>query len=124
MFESFQGVRLLGVDYSEQSIRLAEGMNVGLNIDFRCVNLLENNISDRFDAATLIEVYEHIHPDITEKFIETVHNLLAKNGFLHITVPHKNMPVSSKHFRHFTVSGLTQEFEKYFEIVEVVPFEK
>ncbi len=120
----FPGARLLGIDYSERSIRLAQAMNSDLGIDFCCTNILEGRINNRFEAATLMEVYEHIEPNICDQFLERINHLLSRDGLLHVTVPHINIPVSSHHFRHFTVTGLTSELEKHFKVLEVIPFEK
>lgn len=120
----FPDTRLLGIDYSERSIHFAQLMNLDVGIDFLCANILNDSLPDRFDAATLMEVYEHIEPDLSDQFLQGIHRLLAEDGLLHVTVPHKNVPVSSKHFRHFTVDSLMSELGKHFEILEVVPFEK
>ena len=37
---------------------------------------------------------------------------------------YRNIPLGAHHFRHFTIEILTNELEKYFEIVEIIPFEK
>jgi hypothetical protein len=41
-----------------------------------------------------------------------------------MTVPHSNKPVEAKHYRHFTVKSLSDVLFNYFDIVEVIPFEK
>lgn len=124
MYERFPDTHVMGVDYSERSILLAQGLNCGLKIKFCSANILQDSLGELFETATLMEVYEHIEPRLADSFLQGVYNLLEKDGVLHLTVPHQNVPVSKHHFRHFSISELTAELEKYFEIIEVIPFEK
>ncbi|MDA3834978.1 MAG: class I SAM-dependent methyltransferase [Spirochaetales bacterium] len=124
LYECFPRSLVIGVDYSERSIRLAQGLNSDLGINFRSANIINDNLNEQFESAALMEVYEHIEPELADSFLQGVNRLLVKDGVLHLTVPHENIPVSAHHFRHFTISSLTAELEKYFEIVEVIPFEK
>lgn len=124
MFLQFPKTRLLGFDYSERSILLARGMNSDLGIEFRCADIIQEDIGEQFDVATLMEVYEHIDPTLSDQFLQGISRLLSDNGVLHLTVPHANMPLAHHHFRHFTIADLTAELESHFEILEVMPFEK
>ena len=113
-----------GVDYSIKSINMAKALNSDMNIDFFAKNIIEDSLKRTYDVATLMEVYEHIPPEISNDFLSGIHKLLNNEGILHLTVPHKNVPVSAHHFRHFSVKSLVTELEPYFDIIEVMPFEK
>ncbi|AMC10859.1 hypothetical protein Lupro_06205 [Lutibacter profundi] len=120
----FPNVKVTGVDYSNRPIQLAKALNYELDIEFITANIIEDKLPQKYHVATLMEVYEHIEPKNAEQFLKGVYNILENNGILHLTVPHKNVPVAPHHFRHFSVKTLTDELEKHFEILEVIPFEK
>lgn len=124
LYLKFKNLKVEGVDYSEKPIQLARALNSDLNIKFHTKNIIENKFSETFDIATLMEVYEHIEPKNAKLFLKGVYETLNNDGILHLTVPHKNVPIAPHHFRHFTVESLTNELKEYFEIIEVVPFEK
>lgn len=120
----FGNANVAGVDYSPRPIDLAKALNADLDIDFEAKNIICERHEKTYDTATLMEVYEHIHPDDSEAFLKGISNLLSTNGVLHLTVPHKNIPIAPHHFRHFNSELLISELEKYFIIDEVVPFER
>jgi 2-polyprenyl-3-methyl-5-hydroxy-6-metoxy-1,4-benzoquinol methylase len=124
LFKEFSKVIVKGLDYSNRSIQLAKGLNDDLNIDFYCENIIENELSEKFSTAILMEVYEHIQPSLADHFLKGIYNLLEPGGVLHLTVPHENTPVYPHHFRHFNSNNLISELGKHFEIIEVIPFEK
>lgn len=121
---SFPEARLAGVDYSARSIALATGLNHGSDISFGAADLINGDMSADFDAAVLVEVYEHIPPADGPRFLEGVARLIRPGGTLHLTVPHVNVPVSAHHFRHFNSEILTAELAEQFDIVSVLPFER
>lgn len=109
--------RITGVDYSERAIQLARALNPTL--DFRCLDITSEPVGETFDVLTLIEVFEHIPPHIANAFVAALHPLVRENGCLLVTVPHENIPVSAKHFQHFSVQKLLEYFEPYFILEEV-----
>lgn len=120
----FPQAKVTGVDYSNRPIQLAKALNYELNIEFITANIIKDKLPQQYNTATLMEVYEHIEPKNAELFLKGIYNALSDGGILHLTVPHKNVPIAPHHFRHFSVKTLTAELEKYFEIIEVLPFEK
>jgi len=120
----FPNIKVTGVDYSKKPIQLAKALNNELNIEFIAANIIEDKLPKKYDVATLMEVYEHIEQKNAEQFLKGISNVLVDDGILHLTVPHENVPVAPHHFRHFSIKTLTTELEKYFEIIEIIPFEK
>jgi 2-polyprenyl-3-methyl-5-hydroxy-6-metoxy-1,4-benzoquinol methylase len=120
--EEFKNQEVDGIDYSEKAICLAKAMDFYGN--YHCVDILSKQWNKKYDIALLIEVFEHIHPEKSEDFLNAVAHLLNPEGVLILTVPHINVPVESKHYRHFTIAAIFQCLEQYFNIVEVIPFEK
>lgn len=120
--KEFSHVEVEGIDYSEKAIRLAKAMD--FEGKYECLDITKNQLKKRYDIALLIEVFEHIQPECGEAFLSAVANLINPGGLLIMTVPHINVPVEPKHYRHFSVETLSQCLEKKFVIEEIIPFEK
>jgi SAM-dependent methyltransferase len=118
----YPGVDPLGVDYSERSIAMARAMNP--DIDYEVRNVIEEPLDHEFDAATCVEVLEHVPPEDCDAFVATVADALAPGGRLVLTVPHSNKPVNDKHYRHFDSTDLSNLLSPHFETVEFVPFDR
>jgi 2-polyprenyl-3-methyl-5-hydroxy-6-metoxy-1,4-benzoquinol methylase len=122
---AFESSTVVGIDYSRRAIALASAMNADTaNLKFECIDITETHSLGTFDVAVLMEVFEHIPIEDTGKFMKSVRALLSDNGFLYLTVPHANKPVEYTHFQHFTIEKISDCLRPYFEIAEIVPFEK
>lgn len=117
----FPGRELAGVDYSERAIALARAMNPGGAYEAK--DICAAPPARAFDAATLVEVLEHIEPARTPAFVAAVAAHVRPGGHLVVTVPHVNRPVERKHFRHFTSGDVAALFAPWFETEAVVPFD-
>lgn len=120
--DNYSDIRIMGIDYSNRAIDLAKAMNPESN--FISINIINNILEDKFDAITLVEVFEHIPLDLCNDFVDGLSNQLNDNGVIYLTVPHKNKPLSYKHFQHFTYDSLSEYFTGKFKIEEVVFFDK
>ena len=118
----FPDRHIAGVDYSKKALAFAKAMHP--HGKFYHVNILHKKLHSKFDLATLIEVLEHIDPRSQDKFIKALSALLTENGTLLLTVPHENIPLGYKHFRHFTIQSLSDCLKPYFQIVDSVFLEK
>jgi SAM-dependent methyltransferase len=107
-----------GVDYSPRAIQLAQALNPTLK--FRCMDILEEEPEARAAVLTLIEVFEHIPPERAKEFVAGLRRMIDDQGHLVVTVPHANVKVSRKHFRHFTAPTLEEAFAEHFAVEEVV----
>lgn len=114
--------RFVGIDYSPRAVSFAKGFSP--HIDFKCFDLTNNDLGEQFDVATLIEVLEHISPENISRFLSGVKKTLKPGGRLIMTVPHSNVPVSPKHFRHFSSAQLRDLLQPFFQKIEIVPFDK
>lgn len=119
--EAFPEKYISGIDYSERAINLAKGFNP--HIDFHNVNIIEDKIDKKFDVLTLIEVFEHLPLDTAPKFVTSLKDILSEKGYLLLTVPHENLPVSKKHYQHFNGERLKKYFSEHFEVEGEVYFE-
>lgn len=113
----FNGKKVIGIDYSEKAINLAKAMSP--SVDFKCIDILHPHDLKRCDLVTLIEVFEHIPLDFCEAFVRSLFNILKDGGGVFLTVPHKNVPVSYKHFQHFNLTSIEKYFGDYFTIEDV-----
>jgi 2-polyprenyl-3-methyl-5-hydroxy-6-metoxy-1,4-benzoquinol methylase len=121
----FPDIQVTGIDYSKQAITLASAMNQDLpGLVFSNVNITEHVLSDKYEMAILMEVFEHIPIGEAHKFLSAIHRSLKKDGLLLMTVPHSNKPVEYKHFQHFTIESVVKYLSPHFNVIEVVPFEK
>jgi SAM-dependent methyltransferase len=115
-------VDLLGIDYSERAIDMANAMNPG--IKYESQDIIENSVNEQFEVVTLIEVLEHIPPNKLSEFIESIVEILDGGGILILTVPHNNKPVQDKHYQHFSQKELFNLFERHFDNLDFIPFDK
>jgi 2-polyprenyl-3-methyl-5-hydroxy-6-metoxy-1,4-benzoquinol methylase len=118
---AFPRARVVGIDYSERAIQLARGMNP--RIEFQCCDIVRRKKAERFDAAVLMEVLEHIAISEANEFVHAVSAHLNSSGRLYLTIPHTNCRLTPKHYQHFTETMLARYFESDFRILELCPFE-
>jgi 2-polyprenyl-3-methyl-5-hydroxy-6-metoxy-1,4-benzoquinol methylase len=118
----FPQKKIVGIDYSERAILLARALNP--TAEFLNIDITNCDIESKYDAITLIEVFEHIPIEQCEKFVDVLSDILNEKGKIYLTVPHKNKPISYKHFQHFTLSDLKNHFKKNFIIKEVEYIQK
>ena len=117
----YPDIKSLGVDYSEQAIRLAKAMNPSLH--YRATNILDERLFEQFDVVTLVEVLEHIPPAQVPDFIQAAATLVKPNGKVILTVPHSNQRVQEKHYQHFTSQKLKELLAPHFRELEFLPFD-
>lgn len=117
----FPDAKLLGIDYSERAIRLAQALHP--EIEYRTVDLFEQNVGGLFDVATLVEVIEHIPPARLPEFVRAVAACVKDGGRAIVTVPHANKPLAKKHFQHFTSDSLRAVLAPHFRTIEMIPFD-
>ena len=118
----FEGKKITGVDYSEKAINLAKALNPSL--DFKCEDIINSKITEKYDIITLIEVFEHVPLDCIRAFINAMICMLNNNGRIYLTVPHVNRTMDDRHFQHFTVERLTEYFGEFFDFEKVIYFEQ
>jgi SAM-dependent methyltransferase len=101
---SCPGVQFNGIDVSTRALALANLFRTRDNAHFRELDLrstLDEDLLEQ-DLVTAIEVLEHIPPEHAVAFLQRAYSLVRPGGTFLVTVPHANVPVHAKHFRHFT----------------------
>lgn len=100
--------KIKGIDLSEQAILLAKAFNP--EIDFEKKSIADEK--EQWRALTCIEVLEHISDDEISFFIRRMAQLLKPNGEIFIVVPSVNIPMKSKHYRHYTLKVLENQIQE------------
>ena len=77
------GVEVVGLDISKRSIEYAKkrAEELGLKIDYRCMNFFDMDFTGEFDAA--IQIYGELNTfsdAMRDKLLELVHKALKKDG--------------------------------------------
>lgn len=120
--ERFGDLRLLGIDSSGRAITLARQMSPALR--YERVDIVTHPPDDRFEVATLLEVIEHVPPDILPRFLSAVAGVLEPGGYLIVTAPHVNAPLPKKHFQHFEPDRLREVLPPSLTLLKTVAFDR
>lgn len=110
-----ENIKLHGTDFSEKALGFARAFT-GTRVSF--TNDVPGN--KEYDMWTAIEVFEHIPVDEADAFLKTLGNSVKTGGVGILTVPHTNVPLNPKHYRHFTETTLRESLEHHFEIEKIV----
>jgi SAM-dependent methyltransferase len=70
------------------------------------------------DAIIAMEVLEHIPPAELTKVIVQLRSVLDARGILIVTVPTTNIPLTPKHYQHFTLETFLPYVGEWFELLE------
>lgn len=115
------GMVVAGIDYDQRAIDWARMFTPQAAFWAGDLRMIET--ARRWDTASLIEVIEHIPPTELASFIEAVRRMLPIGARLIATVPHRNKPVSSKHYQHFSFDHLRTTLAPHFRIEDIFGFE-
>ena len=119
IFPGSDGLSWTGVDYDEAAIAWARTMNAD-RVRFLVADMAE--VDARYNSATLVEVAEHVPPDLLPDFIANLSRMLLPGAELLLTVPHKNQSVQRKHYQHFDFGSVRSYFCPAFEVVSMHGF--
>ncbi|MFV8281337.1 class I SAM-dependent methyltransferase [Christiangramia marina] len=100
-------IRKVGVDLSPRPIKFAQAFHP--DIEFHCADA--NQLKEEFDVVTAIEVLEHVPDEQVTNFLKILEKRLIESGKIIISVPTTVLPVSEKHYRHYTLEILKQQLE-------------
>jgi 2-polyprenyl-3-methyl-5-hydroxy-6-metoxy-1,4-benzoquinol methylase len=106
--------RYLGIDLSEKAIKFADAFKNCDNVQFKVLNL--KDVNEKFDCVLAIQVLEHIPDDQIRDFMDYLARVTNNLGFLIISVPTMNFPVTKKHYRHYTIEKILSEKPEGFSL--------
>lgn len=102
IFAASRGARVKGVDLSEKAIaennKASQYLEMG-NLTFACENFMEYHDATVYDVVMMTEVLEHLPDD--RRALEKIHDLLAPQGSLLMSVPSVNAPLHKRYVRAF-----------------------
>jgi 2-polyprenyl-3-methyl-5-hydroxy-6-metoxy-1,4-benzoquinol methylase len=114
--------RVIGVDYSERAISFAKAFNP--KAEFYTQDILNLKLSHMFDHIVMIETLEHVYPSEIPALLEKLAEMLKQEGSLIITVPTNRVPLSDKHYQHFTEESLTKAIESHFTVKKCIGYSR
>jgi 2-polyprenyl-3-methyl-5-hydroxy-6-metoxy-1,4-benzoquinol methylase len=72
--QRFSSRKVLGIDYSKRAIQLAKSMSP--HTEYRQIDITTEALDEQFDLGILMEVFEHVNPEVAAQFVEAVANCL------------------------------------------------
>lgn len=94
-----------GIDIDERALSFARAFCP--SVEFQYTDVREPTA--QYDAATLVEVLEHIPDGETTNFLSACMSWVKPGGSLIITVPSDNVPLNAKHYQHYSTQTLANE---------------
>jgi 2-polyprenyl-3-methyl-5-hydroxy-6-metoxy-1,4-benzoquinol methylase len=110
--------KLTGIDTSEKAINFAKIFTPSAKFIAEDINKYKTK--QKFDVITSVEVLEHLQPNDLNKVINSLHNLLKKDGYFIITVPSNNIPRFEKHYQHFSINSMQNILGEKFKIIKSI----
>ena len=117
-----ENARLFGVDHSEKAVEFAKCFCPTATFFAQDIKKLDSR--NRFDSIVLIETFEHFIPAERPEIVKKIHELLQPNGKLIVTVPTTNVPLSKRHYEHFTAKTLEDAMRPFFKAEKITGHSK
>ena len=113
---------VIGIDYSEKALSFAKAFNP--ERFFYTQDLRKLNLPRKFHGAVMIETLEHIIPDDIPAVMRNIKEVLYPGSRFVVTVPSVNLPVSEKHYQHFSEESLAAVLSPHFEIKDLHGYDR
>lgn len=107
---------ITGIDYSAQAIAFAQAFAPECSFLIADMTTFK---SQPFDKVVSIEVMEHIPPSEVKNFAKNLTACVKPGGLLVISVPSSKMPVTKKHYQHFSPKDMFEIFKPWCELIEI-----
>ena len=106
----------VGVDLSEKAITFAKAFHAEVHFYAQDVRFLK----DKFDIVACIEVLEHVPDEMLSEFLCALCDRINNDGYIVISVPTTVIPLSEKHYRHYTLEVLKENIDQSQAALELV----
>lgn len=111
-----------GVDVSAKALAWARVFDGAARFEER--DIVTTPPAEPVDVITLVEVLEHIEPSQLPGFVAKAAEELRPGGWAIVTVPHKNVRTTPKHYQHFNSETLTAALSDSFDVQKVMFMDK
>ncbi|WP_447979446.1 class I SAM-dependent methyltransferase [Candidatus Nitrospira bockiana] len=118
-----KGCRVFGRDVSERAIAFAELLVPAADVkrgDLRSLEFPDNF----FDRILLFGVLEHLPVPDMKNVLRELQRVARPGGRIAVLVPSTVVPVSPKHYCHFTATTLSELLDPFFSVLHVVGHHK
>lgn len=112
--------QIAGVDIDTRAIAWARMFNPNAHLHAGDMAALDGG----YHSASLVEVLEHVPPEVLPGFVSDAAKLLRPGGLIVVTVPSVEKKVVGKHFQHFSFEHIRSVLEPHFDDLEVRGFER
>lgn len=110
---------VVGIDISESGLQFARCLVP--QVKFCLMDSSQMAFPDSsFDVISCLDVLEHLSEQKLKETLNEIHRVLKDNGALIISVPSKNKPLESKHYRHFNSEEISEVMEPLFTIGKLI----
>jgi SAM-dependent methyltransferase len=98
-----KGYRVVGVDYTESAIKFARLLVPDGEFHVGDLRELPPGVkAHRFDYIVFVEALEHLPIEYQDGVLKELRSLLAPSGKLILSVPSNRIPVSRRHYKHYS----------------------
>ena len=106
--------KVVGVDINPMSLAVARSKfkDFRYPCEFRCLNVVEEKIDEKFDSIVCFHVFEHIYPDDVPAFLSNVSDMLDDKGFLIMGMPYDKAFNDKCHVAWYKVDSLVEVMSK------------
>jgi len=120
--------QVTGVDLNDNSLALASKVFASAeNLSYEKYNVMElDKKAEKFDTITAFEVIEHLDPEETDLFLDSLASALSVDGELLLSTPNHDVVLKSRsdvpsfHINNFRATELKKALERHFEDVTMV----
>ena len=116
------------IDIDRDAIEKAKENNKKRNIKFYNIDVLDGLPFDRnsFDSVVCFQVFEHIDPRKTKRFLSEIERILKSSGKLFLTTPNRKIrllffqkPLNKYHKKEYSAKSLRKSLERVFSRVDI-----
>ncbi|SRR6266446_4981102 len=113
---------VLGVDFSEYTVRKNSELDHSLGVEYLCMDISKSLglIKREFDIITMCEILEHL--DEPERVVAEAMSLLRKGGLFILTCPHDNEIPDPEHVRQWGHDEVFHLLAPYSSTISFVHF--
>ncbi|MHB8896981.1 MAG: class I SAM-dependent methyltransferase [Candidatus Geothermincolia bacterium] len=119
---------VVAIDIDERAISHANATNLFSNVTFITTNALEMPFEDSsFDVVIAMQLFEHLEPSKTDRFLAAVRRVLVDDGLFVLATPNRKIripirekPFNPLHLREYDAKTLEDVLANHFPNVDLI----